>query len=275
MCLKVPLCEREGLFVYHNCHKNPSMKNDITPPFLVLCRYVLDRFRVTYLPSLLMLERVSTNEISSLRAQDDLEVARNQSCHGGISKLAGRASSMSKDGSESQYTQNASGAVDLKRVSNPRFVTTGVPKLNETEKSQPPQPTAAAFPLNREATFYSAEELAKSPRSRSTKSTKSTFRPVNPIGGAPSVLPSIPESHSLLKKSTVAPTAAPGPLEKCMSTHTFSTLTSKSATLADITTSDQVVTHFQQLSSSDRCVVYGSPQMPERLVFRYLYNIYL
>ena len=49
-----------------------------------------------------------------------------------------------------------------------------------------------------------------------------------------------------------------------LSSHTYSTITTRTWTGTDITSSTQVVTTFQQLSDKDKCVIFGVPSLPER-----------
>jgi len=56
----------------------------------------------------------------------------------------------------------------------------------------------------------------------------------------------------------------PAPTEKMLSIQSYSTLTTKTSTGTDITSSSQCITEYQQISSTDRCMVFANPQLPER-----------
>lgn len=71
---------------------------------------------------------------------------------------------------------------------------------------------------------------------------------------------SLLEIHNSLWYLIGTPTAP----DRMLSAHTYSTLTTRTSTGTDITTSTQVVTTFKQLSNKDTCAVFGAPSLPER-----------
>ena len=94
-----------------------------------LNRYAFQRFHLTYLPSLLLLDKVIGNELNRLRAQDDLEFERAQNKKGGIFKLMKKTSISGDFGSISVMSGESGGVVNPKRVSHPRLLRTQSPKL--------------------------------------------------------------------------------------------------------------------------------------------------
>ena len=101
-----------------------------------LNRYAYQRFHLTYLPSLLLLDKVIGNEMSYLRAQDDLAFERAQHKKGGIFKLMKKTSVSGDFGSVSAMSGEGGGVVNPKKVSHPRLMTMKSPKL----KMIPPKP---------------------------------------------------------------------------------------------------------------------------------------
>lgn len=94
-----------------------------------LNRYAFQRFHLTYLPSLLLLDKVIGNELSHLRAQDDLAFERTQNKKGGIFKIMKRTSISGDFPTISSLSGESAGVVNPKRVSHPRLVTLSSPHL--------------------------------------------------------------------------------------------------------------------------------------------------
>ena len=61
-------------------------------------------------------------------------------------------------------------------------------------------------------------------------------------------------------------TGTPTSLEKMMSFHTYTTLTTETSTGTDITSANNIITQYHQISSRDRCLVFGNPKLPERYI---------
>lgn len=207
-------------------------------PFGILqdwnARYVMDRFRITFLPCLLLLDKVLRNEMDHLRHQDQLEFDRSQSRKGGTNKMMAiqkRESLFSETITPSDLSMSNLERVNLKHVSNPRLYTSGV--LRTPDKGRNSQ-----VALSREATFQSQLSRSESKRGEagpggvSSGLAQAVGRPVSP--------------------------------EKMLSTQTYTTLTTRTSTETDITTSSQMVTLYQQISSKERCVVYGCPEILDR-----------
>ncbi|KAK6195644.1 hypothetical protein SNE40_001029 [Patella caerulea] len=200
-------------------------------PFGILQNWTLkplaDRFNITYLPCLLLLDRVLRNEIDSLRAQDELKFERSQSRCGGVSKLLKLRSTGSPYSDTPDLSRAENVIVNLKSVSNPRLLTSQGSLAVERGKS------VVSFGLSRENTFLSLSSKNEEVGS-DMSSPKSIGIPVSP--------------------------------EKMLSTHTFTTITSQTATGTDIIKSSQAVTEFVQMSSPERCLVIGMPSLPPRLM---------
>ena len=101
-----------------------------------LNRYAFQRFQLTYLPSLLLLDKVIGNEMNYLRAQDDLAFERAQNKKGGIFKLMKKTSVSGDYGNLSVMSGESISVVNPKRVSHPRLLSRKSPKF----KMIPPQP---------------------------------------------------------------------------------------------------------------------------------------
>ncbi|XP_048245138.1 tetratricopeptide repeat protein 28-like [Haliotis rufescens] len=211
-------------------------------PFGILqdwnARYVMDRFRITFLPCLLLLDKVLRNEMDHLRHQDQLEFDRSQCRKGGTNKVMAmqkRESLFSEIITPSDLSMSSLERVNLKHVSNPRLYTSGV--LRTPDKGRNSQ-----VALSREATFQSQLSRADSKRGEagpggvSSGLAQAVGRPVSP--------------------------------EKMLSTQTYTTLTTRTSTETDITTSSQMVTLYQQISSKERCVVYGCPEILDSVELR-------
>ncbi|KAK7502589.1 hypothetical protein BaRGS_00006164 [Batillaria attramentaria] len=206
------------------------------------------RFCLSYIPCLLLLDRVVQNEQAALRLRDDLEFDRTQSRKGGLRKLISQAlmPGVNSNPMLASPVDNYSLVspeithLNLKSVSNPRLLTSGA--LNT-----PTKPTSRQA-LSRETTFLS---------------TTSHSPVLERRGLSPpfSNLPDIVENVSVV--DSFHPVGSPSPPSKMLSSHTYSTLTTRTWTGTDITSSTQVVTTFQQLSDRDKCVIFGAPTLPE------------
>ena len=125
-------------------------------PFAVLKdwynKMMTSRFRITVCPSLLVLDRVVHNELHQLKLQDDLDFERTQARLGGIPKVMQNIDFMRlnmgspdyiclPDGRlESRDSSNNKGGnsgVNLRRVANPRLVTSGALSNNYNLETGP------------------------------------------------------------------------------------------------------------------------------------------
>ncbi|KAK7094678.1 tetratricopeptide repeat protein 28-like [Littorina saxatilis] len=210
------------------------------------------RFNLSYIPCLLQLDRVVQNEQAALRRRDDLDFERTQSRKGGLRKLISQAllpgnSNPLMSSPVDNFSPLSPGfdpnQLNLKQVSNPRLLTSGA-------LHTPSKPLSRQALISRETTF----------RSGGTISPPGAF-------DKPGVSPLLPHLPDIIENGasgeqvhTVGTPAAPG---KVLSSHTYSTVTTRTWTGTDITTSSQVVTTFQQLSDMEKCVVFGVPRLPE------------
>ncbi|XP_067661035.1 tetratricopeptide repeat protein 28-like [Haliotis asinina] len=211
-------------------------------PFGILqdwnARYVMDRFRITFLPCILLLDKVLQNEMDHLRQQDQLEFDRTQSRKGGTNKvmaLQKRESMFSEIITPCDLSMSSLERVNLKHVSNPRLYTSGL--LATPDKGRNSQ-----VAMSREATFQSQLSKAESRRGETG------------LGGVS------PRPYPVV--------GHPVSSEKMLSTQTYTTLTTRTSTGTDITTSSQMVTLYQQISSKERCVVYGCPDIQDSVELR-------
>ena len=94
-----------------------------------------DRFHLTYLPNLHSLEVVIQNELNLLKVDDDLHFQRSQARLGGIPKVLAQAehARMSKESSAEEASDLK---IDLKRISNPRLVTSGSKGMRDQGQGQ-------------------------------------------------------------------------------------------------------------------------------------------
>ena len=219
-----------------NCPIWTAMDWDNKP----LCEY----FRVTIVPSLYLLEKVSRNEIDQLRIQDDLEFERSQSRLGGMPKII---SAREEPENELYPIEESVSSVkvedlDLKKTSNPRLITSGILKSNSNI-------VAKRQTTSRESTLsgYKSARSAVSIPSKIQEDLK----------------PTITEP---LKNTKVV--GSPTIIAKMAGTHSFSTLTTRTSTTTDITSSYNSVPEFQQISDPYKCVVFGNPALPKRLVLK-------
>ena len=194
-------------------------------------------FRITTLPCLHLLDKASKNEISQLRIHDDLEFERSQSRLGGIPKLLSpRGESGDQLDTIVEPTPASRGQnLDLKKTSNPRLVTSGVFRYDDSSVTK------------REATSRDSNSACKSPSSKgkineNARSTVTEHLRKNRIIGSP---------------TTVA---------RMVGAHSFSTLTTRTSTRTDVTNSYNSVPEFRQVSYPYKCVVFGNPALPKWLV---------
>ncbi|XP_060081998.1 tetratricopeptide repeat protein 28-like [Ylistrum balloti] len=211
-------------------------------------RYLYDRFRITYLPSLLALEKVVHNELNHLRAKDDLEFERTQARKGGLSKvLSLMLPSASTTPGENSSVLSSEAIFDLKKVSNPRLVTSNMSRTKTPVRD------------NTKLT----DEVSK----KTTRQSTQILPGISEFSGTDTAsLQHIPVVS--LSQQVAAPPAVGNPVlpDKMLNIHNYSTLTTRTSTGTDITTSSQCVTQFEQVSSHDRCMVIGNPQLPEKLL---------
>ena len=92
-----------------------------------LNRYAFQRFHLTYLPSLLLLDKVIANELNHLRAQDELAFERAQNKKGGIFKLLKKTEISGDFGTLSAMSGESGRVVNPKKVSHPRLLTLHTP----------------------------------------------------------------------------------------------------------------------------------------------------
>ena len=196
-----------------------------------------DYFRITTLPCLHLLDKASKNEINQLRIHDDLEFERSQSRLGGIPKLlSARGESGDQLDTIVEPTPASRGQnLDLKKTSNPRLVTSGVFRYDDSSVTK------------REATSRDSNSACKSPSSKgkineNARSTVTEHLRKNRIIGSP---------------TTVA---------RMVGAHSFSTLTTRTSTRTDVTNLYNSVPEFRQVSYPYKCVVFGNPALPKWLV---------
>lgn len=94
-------------------------------PFTVLQdflnRYAFKRFNITYLPNLLLLDKVIANELNHLRLKDDLEFERQIHKKGGILNLTNKYGGKDS-GAVSVRSGEVITDVDAKRLAHPRLL---------------------------------------------------------------------------------------------------------------------------------------------------------
>ena len=123
-----------------------------------LNRYAYQRFGITYLSSILLLDRVIANELTRLRAIDDLEFERKQHKQGGVFQY--QRSGGGKDFRNISPASKDSYAINPKRLSYPRL-------LSRPAKTQMIPPTPGVLP-KQETMFeedFKKHTYWKSPRS--------------------------------------------------------------------------------------------------------------
>ncbi|XP_069120674.1 tetratricopeptide repeat protein 28-like isoform X2 [Argopecten irradians] len=214
-------------------------------------RYLYDRFRITYLPSLLALEKVINNELNHLREKDDLEFERTQARKGGLSKvLSLMMPSASTTPGENSSVASSEAIIDLKKVSNPRLVTSSMSRGKTPVKDN----TKLSDDLNKVSTRQSTQILPGISEFSGTEAASLQHLPVEKLNPTISVLSPRP---------VIGYPVLP---DKMLNIHNYSTLTTRTSTGTDITTSAQCITQFEQVSSQDRCMVIGNPMLPEKLM---------
>ena len=199
-------------------------------------------FRITMLPSLHHLGTISQNEINQLRIHDNLEFERSQSRFGGIPKLLSPREVSNELYPVPESTPDSIlGKIDLKKTSNPRLMTSSL--------------YGASLNPKREAASRESVGTAKSlPTSRIRERTRSTLAETpkkNIVFGSPTTMARMAGAHSL------------------------STLTTRTSTTTDVTTSFDSVPEFQQISDPYKCVVFGNPTLPKWLVILFCLSDFL
>lgn len=204
-----------------------------------------DRFRITVMPSLFLLEKVVQNELQQMRLEDNIEFLRTQSQMGGLRKLA---SSMGVEArktpafnfssrlqvSESDCSPTGMEEVDTRRTSNPRLAKSG-------------------------ALLYTGGTAKCGPSvAQTARTSKMSVMPPKAL------LKQIPSPPKTVPLKGVQPIGVPSKPEKLMSVHTMTTLTTKTSTNTDITKAECGVADFKQVSDPEKCLVIGSPCLPER-----------
>ncbi|KAK3087168.1 hypothetical protein FSP39_002523 [Pinctada imbricata] len=205
-------------------------------------RHLSDRFHVTILPSLLALEKVVNNELNQLKTHDDINFERSQSRRGGLEKVMAKVV-MTNASSPSGESDDSYNDVDLRKVSNPRLMTSrqGRTSTNFTRGFFSPGENNMADELDQMI----------SPMSNGIISPSKNIPPVKSYNTA------------ALYRSIVG---SPSPVEKMLHVHTYSTLTTRTSTGTDITSSTQCIPSYQQISSKEKCLVFGNPHFPKSLM---------
>ena len=204
------------------------------------------RFRITIIPSLHVLDKVTQNELNQLQKQDDVEFLRSQSRLGGIQKVlaapsSGQIKTSAFDFSSRLHPTESSAfsfekeELNTKRTSNPRLAKSGA--LKPITK-----PNVSLVPITAQASRISIAS-SKALRGQQLK-----------------VL--VPPMTVPLKATKTL--GSPTRPEKLMSVHTMSTLTTRTSTNTDIVKADCGVSEFVQVADPGRCVIIGSPLLPER-----------
>ncbi|KAK3780031.1 hypothetical protein RRG08_029724 [Elysia crispata] len=230
-------------------------------PFAALLDYcgkpLGERFYITSVPCLLLLDRVVQNELSSLSLQGELEFQRRQARKGGITCRLGEDQSQGKKISLTRLglasdRQDAGSVVSrqkpltLREVSNPRL--------------------ASSHGLHHSASISEGSNLPK----KTGRSRESTFLSVGGRSGKGFSITPVPEDkvsvgapEKVLNKPSTRSLGLPTSLDKMLSVHTLSTLTSRTSTGTDISSSTQVVPEFKQISDPRAALVFGCPSIPD------------
>lgn len=215
-------------------------KNLYNCPFGMLqdwnARYLCDRFHLTLLPSLFALEKVINNEVNYMKAQDDLDFERSQTRNGGINKVLAQMV-MTNAVSPDMESENTHDTYDLRMTANPRLLTSMLGTLPAS---------------------------ANSNKGDNNLDEKIPSTQHSPRGGLSSKkpLPGI-VSHNTSNKYR-SQIGCPLPMEKMLNSHTYTTLTNRTSTGTDITSSTLCITSYQQICDTDTCVVFGNPKLPEK-----------
>ena len=200
------------------------------------------RFWITYLPSIYVLDRVTKNEFNQLRRQDQVEFDRSQSCLGGMPKVLPAVTRPAKlpmyeFASRLPTTRTTSNAseqpepFDARKTSNPRLSKFG-------ELTVPPvrtQSPGSAFVISRGSKV-------------SVKSKQSVTEKTPPVGVS-------------MKSATGASSTL---LDRMVARHTIGTLVSKTSTNTNITTSPCQVTEYRQVCDKEKCFIFGNPKLPKK-----------
>lgn len=188
------------------------------------------------------------NELNHLRAKDDLEFERTQARKGGLSKvLSLMMPSASTTPGDNVSDTSSEGIFDLKKVSNPRLVTSTVTKI----KTQSRDSTKLSGELSKNVTRQSTQILPGISEFSGTEVAGLQHIPVEMID----------RSGEEVVKPVIGYPVLP---DKMLNIRNYSTLTTRTSTGTDITTSSQCVTQYEQVSSKEKCMVIGNPQLPER-----------
>lgn len=215
-------------------------KNLYDCPFGILqdwnARYLQDRFHLTLLPSLFALEKVINNEVDYMKAQDDLDFERSQTRNGGINKVLAQMV-MTNANSPDVESEGTHDTFDLRKTANPRLLTSMMGTLPASAES-----------------FKGENDLSeKIPPSQ--HSPRGGISPSKPLPGI--------VSHNTASKYR-SQIGCPLPMEKMLNAHTYTTLTNRTSTGTDITSSTMCITSYQQICDTDKCVVIGNPKLPKK-----------
>ncbi|GFR63069.1 tetratricopeptide repeat protein 28 [Elysia marginata] len=233
-------------------------------PFAALLDYrgkpLGERFHICLVPCLLVLDRVVQNELSSLSLQGELEFQRRQARKGGITCRGGEPQSQGKKVSltrlglakDSQRTESGvshQNRLSLREVSNPRL--------------------ASSHGLHISASHSESSNLGK----KTGRSRESTFLSVGGRSGKGFSITPVPEDkvsvvapEKAFKKPTTRSLGLPTSLDKMLSVHTLSTLTTRTSTGTDISSSTQVVPEFKQVSDLRMALVFGCPSISNSIL---------
>ena len=176
---------------------------------------------------------------------DELQFDRQKAKHGGIAKLQAPASKMNM--TVSKILLNANNRINVlndidtnkinpRKTSHPLLVKSGVFSISKSSKMN-----NGLFSMSRESTMLSQG--------------KSDID-INPKA---IIQPPITMSHTKLR-----PPGLPTAVDKMAGVHTMSTLTTRTSTNTDVTSSVHTIPEFQQISAPDRCLVVGCPVLPEK-----------
>jgi hypothetical protein len=87
-----------------------------------LNRYAFKRFRITYLPNILLLDKVVGNELNRLRLKDDLDFERHVHKHGGMANLMNQYGGKDSGIASVSSGEGSAHIVNAKRLSHPRLL---------------------------------------------------------------------------------------------------------------------------------------------------------
>ena len=209
-------------------------------------KFMHERFNITQIPSLFLIEKVTNNEIDILKRNDELQFERAKSSFGGLSRML-QSSDSGRDFnqcSSCMQSESVSQSVDIdllnpRMVSNPRLLKSGGPRVATGARSSK---NTSGAETSRQNTGYSER-------------SKVTFR----TNGVPSSM--IRSSTSLSMKS--APVRL-GTAQRILGLHSLNTLTTRTSTNTDIVSSNCTVTQFQQICGQNKCMVFGNPFLSKR-----------